>query len=801
MSTNWAVDFAFEQLNRNADIIRGAEDANEATTRLRAIDTVLFDVLGWDKLLVETEKYCRAEGYADYAFSQGKSICLILEAKKSAESFVLPNRAYDSTPVGMGLLARECPAAMDALTQATGYAARLGARYVVVSNGHQWLLTLSFVVNQPVGERLVWVFESLEAISNRFAHFFKCLGPEGVYSNSAASELLESRKAPAPAKRSAYIEGYPEPAGRNVIANELSYILAGVWDEVNQDDNDEAFLRGCYVRPGRHESAMALAKAILEQRRQTDQRVSREVCDASQLPGLAQERTPERPVVVLGGIGHGKSAFLKYLRLVGAKKELKGYIQLDVDFIDRPEKKEDVANHVYDEIERQLLEGYGIDITDDRVARGALHLQIARFRKTSIGKFFADDPKQLKLEEAKYIRGILEKRHSYLEHLFRHFKRGRDYSVAIFLDNLDQRSDSIQEEAFLVASAMARDWECLVLVCLRPGTFHRSRQGGVLDSVAPKTIVVAPPPVAPVLSRRFNYACEVAEGKHSRAGSSPLGAARGAIALDLPSAASLLECCARSVHKNRRLVSLLEAVANGNIRDLIHYTREILTSQHLNTRKILEEIPNGYIMPVHEPLRALLYGDFMHYNPATSMFINLFDLLRADPMEHFSRFLGLHYLSRQRGGASSKGFCKMEDVSQYLCQLGYSGDHATDTIRLLRRKRYCESRVPTDTLDDAEQEIRATSLGKYHVNHLVGTFQYIDAIIIDTPILDTQVRKELREERGIDRRLSRAEVFISYLDRCSKSLQDGEATELWEMCHDLVADDIKGIRERLARGR
>lgn len=74
-------DVAFDKLKRQEQLIRGAIGSNEATTRMRAIDTVLFDVLGWDRLRVETEKYCRGEGYADYAFFQNRAVCLVLEAK------------------------------------------------------------------------------------------------------------------------------------------------------------------------------------------------------------------------------------------------------------------------------------------------------------------------------------------------------------------------------------------------------------------------------------------------------------------------------------------------------------------------------------------------------------------------------------------------------------------------------------------------------------------------------------------------------------------------------------------------
>jgi len=797
MSHEWTIDYAFEKLKQNEKVIRGAELTNEATTRLRAIDTILFDVLGWDKLNVETEKYCRCEGYSDYCLLQGGSIRLILEAKRSGKTFLLPARSYQSRAVGFGLLAKECTDALDAMTQAAGYAASEGSRYVAISNGHQWLLALSFVTDQPISERLVYVFESFEAIVSRFSHFWKCYSPFGIYSNSPAPELLESRKAPAPTKLSNSIPNYPVPANRNVIVNELGYILSLVWDEMNVDEDDAEFLRKCYIRPDASEDSISIAKELLAQRRATDELATTEAYDSNRLPDLVKHYATEKPIVVLGGIGHGKSIFLKYLRTIKAKSELKPYIQIDIDFLDRPDRPQDVGPYIYADINRRLLDTYGIDVTEDGIVRGALHFEIQRLKNTPKGKLYYTEKNSYKIYELEKIEEYQRDHHFYLTKVFKHLKQARGYSLAIFLDNLDRRHDPIQEEAFLMASAMARDWACLVFVCLRPDTFYRSKQDGVLDSLAPKIITVSSPKTMILLKKRFQYAHEIAEGSHSsneRIQRSSLGRE---VTLSLPSVASFFVCCIQSL-RNKRLVALFDAVCNGNVRNLLRYTNQIITSKHLNTKKILEKIPSGYLIPVHEVLRALLYGDSMHYDPDRSVFVNLFDIVRADPMEHFSRFLVLHYLNRVALGPQPGHFCSVADVIQYLCQLGYAAEHVRDTIEFLYGKACCTSRVVglkwTELI--ASDVIRITTLGRYHVNALVNTFQYFDAITVDTPILDQNVRKTTVDVEGINRRLYRAEAFVDYLDKCSNAIQDSDAIQLWKDCFEKVNSEIRAIRTK-----
>ncbi|MBN2269107.1 MAG: hypothetical protein JXN61_00740 [Sedimentisphaerales bacterium] len=794
MHSQWTEDFAFEQLKRNERTIRGAENSNEATTRLRAIDTVLFDILGWDKLAVESERYCRIEGYADYAFVHDGDICLVLEAKRSGETFLLAKRVYADRPFGFGLLAKESPAALDAIQQASGYAASLGARYVAISNGHQWLLGLAFVPGQPIQQRLVYVFESYEAITNRFAWFWRCFSPQAIQLNIPTVDLVEARKTPPPTKLSARIPNYPAPADRNIIVNQLSYVLGLVWDEMLLDENDEGFLRNCYVRPQASEDTLAIARELLAQRLDTDELAASEVLDASSVSDLLLSSDHEKPIVVLGDIGHGKSIFLKYLRLIKAKEELKRYLQIDIDFLDRPDSKSEVSEYIYREINRQLLDRYDVDITEDGLVRGSLDSELQRLKRTPKGKLLETNADAYKFYELEQIDNLQRDHHEYLTRVIRHLKLGRACSLALFLDNLDRRDDPIQEQAFLNASAMARDWACLVFVCLRPATFYRSRREGVLDSLAPKTISVSSPKTSILLKKRFAYARAISEGHVERKDSPQRGALGRQVTLDLPSTSRFLHSCETSV-KNKELMFLFDAVSNGNVRDLLRYTKEVLTSKHLNTRKIIE-ILGEYQIPVHEAQRALQYGDSIHYDPDRSPFVNVFDIEHADPTEHFTRFLVLQYLSRLSPTSPTRGFCLVNDVVQYLSQLGYSAQHATNTCRFLYIKRCCRGPVADIDWKDIRQ-IRATTLGRYHTSHLITTFQYFDAVAIDTPIVEDDARKLIVDVQGIERRLNRCQVFADYLDRCSNALQDAEAIRLWKDSYRDVVNDVRAIRSRV----
>ncbi|HWP67824.1 MAG TPA: hypothetical protein VN437_00895 [Rectinemataceae bacterium] len=792
----WGQDLAYDSLRSARSTILAAVGSNEATTRMRAIDTILFEVLRWERQVVEAEKYSRDIGYSDYVFRQNTSLCLVLEAKRDGTTFILPNQRIPDRPMGFGILAALCPDAASAMRQASGYAAAEGARFVAISNGHQWILSLAYVVNQSIEERSVIVFPTFDQIERRFDQFWECFSPSGVYSNSVSSLLLESRKAPAPPKLSRGITTYPAPINRNKLSDDIDSVTRLVWDNLNADDTNVEFLRHCYIRPESEIDSLQEARELLYQRKETDTGIIQSANIPDDLPALIDSYRPEKPIIVLGRIGHGKSTFLKYLRQIEAAKIMESYVQVDIDFVDRPARADEVEAFLLGRVDEQLLSRYGIDITENSVVRGSLHSELTRFRKSPVGQAYISDPTRFQEEELAFIAGITANRHEYFARVLYHLRYGRRKSVAVFLDNLDRRDDRIQEEAFLRASAIARDWACPVFVCLRPGTFWRSKKEGVLDSVAPRLISISSPKVAPLLKRRLEFAARMARGEVPFVGRS--GAASATISVHLPKVATLLDCAAQSFSRNAELRDLVSAFSNGNVRELLRLVQQVLTSQHLDTSKIIEKFQTvGYRIAAHEALRALLFGDYAHFDPDSSVVVNLFDILRADPMQHFSRVLALRFLDGIPETHPTFGYTSVQALSQQMMQIGYTVDHFNATMEVLFRKGCCESEVAGQEWSESSSRLRISPLGRYHVNTLLEAFNYYDAVAIDTPIIVEQARRKIADVFSIRERLERADAFIEYLLGASDSVQDADGKRFIERKCDAAKREIDAIRADL----
>ncbi len=97
------------------------------------------------------------------------------------------------------------------------------------------------------------------------------------------------------------------------------------------------------------------------------------------------------------------------------------------------------------------------------------------------------------------------------------------------------------------------------------------------------------------------------------------------------------------------------------------------------------------------------------------------------------------------------------------------------------------------------EKVRLTSLGRYHIYSLISIFQYLDATVISTPILDDTVRKQVTDVNNIHDRLTRTDLFIGYLDNCVSHLSDFELTSAWGEVSLKAKQNIEEVRKRIAK--
>ena len=81
------------------------------------------------------------------------------------------------------------------------------------------------------------------------------------------------------------------------------------------------------------------------------------------------------------------------------------------------------------------------------------------------------------------------------------------------MDNVDQRNEKIQEDAFFISQEISANWDATVFLTLRPQTYYKSKLEGALTGYHPKAFTIAPPRVDEVILRRLSFAQQLASGE------------------------------------------------------------------------------------------------------------------------------------------------------------------------------------------------------------------------------------------------------------------------------------------------
>jgi hypothetical protein len=89
---------------------------------------------------------------------------------------------------------------------------------------------------------------------------------------------------------------------------------------------------------------------------------------------------------------------------------------------------------------------------------------------------------------------------------------------------------------------------------------------------------------------------------------------------------------------------------------------------------------------------------------------------------------------------------------------------------------------------------RITTIGAYTIKELCKYFAYVDAMIVDTPIVDGKARGSIGDIDDIDRRLDRGIRFLDYLDSQWQAVGHKNITWDWAGVSGAARGDIEAVQ-------
>lgn len=222
------------------------EGANEAETRLKLIDKVIFEVLGWTHNDVQVEERVSEDGsttYADYVLRTA-STAFVVEAKKIGVVFKTQfkdRRLKLSKANIQGDLE-------EAIIQARDYCRKLSIQFAVVTNGNQWIIFPANRIDQVTFHNsYALVFNSLDSILNTdYSEFNDLLSRNSVVNSSLENTLLGYTEDQVEGRRLRNFFQSPRTDSRNSIYPLIENAITTAFSDTIIEMDADLFER-CYV--------------------------------------------------------------------------------------------------------------------------------------------------------------------------------------------------------------------------------------------------------------------------------------------------------------------------------------------------------------------------------------------------------------------------------------------------------------------------------------------------------------------------------------------------------------------------
>lgn len=779
-------------------------DRNEATTRLHLINRLIFECLGWDETDAKLE-VAQGTEYTDYELYLGRRV-LIIEAKKEGKYFKI-QLEKKRIEYSIKSLINNSENLKEAVEQVATYCQRRGVEVGVVCNGHQlvaFLATRSDGMSPLEGKALV--FPSIDFMKDHFIDLWEALSKDGIANKKLQKRLLSNQPIILPPKLSSKLRDYPGNKGRNPFETDLQIIADLILEDLSgKDELGREFLEQCYSPSGALSQYSYASKQILNSRYAAlfdGTENAPTVLPAVTKDGVSEElltgTISDRPVLLIGDVGVGKTTFIHYLRKIEAVSELDDAITLYIDLGSEATLSNKLSKYILFQVKSQLHSEYDIDVEKDGFVRVVYHSELKRFETTIWGKLKETDSTAYLHKEIEFLNEKIIDTDLHMREAIKFIAKSHRRQVVIFLDNCDQRSDTIQQEAFLAAQEFAKQWGAAVFLTLRPETYHASARQGALTGYHPKAFSIAPPRVDRVIEARLQFAARIANGELR------IKALPKNIEVTMPKLSRIIQIFLHSLKINRELVEFIDNISGGDIRLALSLTNSFFGSGHVDMQKILDrdEVDGPYCIPLHEFMRTVTYGDAEYYNPVRSPIANIFDVEFNMTRDHFTVPFLIGILSKL-SETGQDGFVNTSDVYHQMQGYGFTSEQIDSGIaRGVKHYRTQLIETTARKIPILGQEmppaLRATSIGLYHVQKLCRLFTYLDAIVVDLPIFDRLKGQHINDEYNIEDRLSRASQVQLYLneawDDFRSSLPTSEILPFnWEDVSQDLTEDINRV--------
>ena len=610
--------------------------ATEADVRLKIIDTILMDVLGWEKADVQTEERA-GRGFLDYKLSiRGVARCVV-EAKRADLSFGLAGRecgfAYKLTgPILTGATLQE------GVRQAIEYSAYKNTELACVTNGFEWVVFRSNRLGDGSDtlEGKAFVFGTLECVHSKFATFYDLLAKERVSRLSFRGLFQEAEgrvirhtgfeRALRPPSTAQFL---PQPEVIPGLDRLMTLFFQRLTNEQDQEMRDFCFVETTESRTA-EQRLLRLAQELVGHIRELDAHSGEQLVD---ILSRVRSTSMNQFILLVGTKGAGKTTFIQ--RFFDSKLPLQLRESCVPILINLGESQGDEKT-VVSWAQKALLEkaeealGGGVPTWDELIG----HMFFGEYQRWSVSTMshlYKKDKVEFKVQFGKHVESI--RRNDPMEYIFgllRNFIRGRNQIPCLIFDNADHFSIDFQEKVFQFARSLFERELCIVIMPITDKTSWQLSNSGALSSFENEALLLPTPPAKVVLERRINFVLKkLSDEEHRERGSYFIG--RG-IRVDVGNLVKFVRGLEEVLLNSERTAYILGQLANHNVRDVLELSRDIINSPYLGLNEIFKAYVLGSAVHVEDfkIKRALIRGRHDIFVPSASRYVHNIFALNAE---------------------------------------------------------------------------------------------------------------------------------------------------------------------------
>jgi hypothetical protein len=760
---------------------------NEADTRVKFIDFMLTQVLGWDEHIhIRREENCKDDEEkrcVDYVLSLQEPI-LVVEAKRILKDFGISSK-MDHVHYSLRGVITTWANAWDAILQVQKYCVNKGARYALVTNGRQW------IAFKAISERGSWldgkalVLSSPEVLRKNFTLFYECLARETI-SEDKLTELAFPHEGPATRRKARSTITVSNSGYRN----ELYTVLDPAFRQILLDVpiSDPNFLRECYCSSadamkysGQLNAAVVDPSPIFRSpvgEIRPGHRKDAFSQNFEQAPATAQ--TPAPLFVVMGGPGVGKTTFLHwYFDEQMPAQARKSTIVVYCDF----RTIECTTDELHARTLRLVIEGI-LSQTPQYTSEFSQLYEIFRARvdrelKGALRPYGADP-----IERDKQISNLLVRFQDFgsdhLKALVSYLRIKPGKQTVIVLDNMDQKSPELQDNLYQIGHEFVYGCGATVVVSIRESTFRRMTRLPTFNAFASIEFHLKTQRIDLILEKRLIYLANRLSPTKIRIDTHD---GKSLEVADFDRFLGLLRRSLLDQGSDHRIIECMAAISNGNIRSQLDMVYSFIVSGQTKIADYFWDYARRQDshIPFHEFIHSLLHEDRKFFDEgAGHWFINLFQPAPQSNASCLTALRLLHYFRTglgQNGDLRPSDFVEIDQLTETFAPYGVR--RAELSFHLPRLAEFgllaTESGEQQNLLVDTSYAL--TKSGIYYLDHLYWQFSYFAAMACDTSIGDQIVADQMAKilasnlagpKIPLHARRKMAELFLGYLDKHEK---------------------------------